>query len=547
MATGPGSVPFVNPSDGTAEAQRALLVDVAVVVGLTVVAYLVRRSGLGPSSLWLDDAWVALVHRVESFSDVWRIGLTSPGFAVLLKVWLAGIGFTSTSAQAIPFAAGVLTPGAVYAVGRRLGLRRVTALMAGTLIVLAPVHATYSTRVKQYALDGLLVVGLLWLALRASEHPARTSRWRALTGAAALATVVSTTVIPAAATMLVGALLPSVRTRLRDLGGPSVAVLRSGPALWVAGYLAFAALWGGWMVGARLSDRLNDYWAGSYIESWADLPRVATTLAEGLTASTHGGLVLLLTAVWCIGGGLALRHRLRDAALLWGPVGAALVLALLGAVPLGTGRTELYLYPVLALALAWTVDHLLRSLGRPRSRDLAGITVLAALLVLLLPAAQVRYPQQDLRPLVERVARGFESTDRVLVSPGAAYATALYGPWMTGIRHNETPLGFAPQFTTRVTVIRVSGETENLERRYGELPDGTRIWLLSSHVVEERMEGAREALRQLGYRPVDEWSRPGAGLELWAREAESTARAGDRADGEQRLTERGTPAVLDAT
>ena len=544
-------MPRVNPSETTdgptsRPGHRDLLVDVAVVVVLTVVAWLVRRSGLGPSSLWLDDAWVALVHRVDAFPDVWRMGLTSPGFAVVLKVWLDGVGLTSTSAQAIPFVAGTLTPGAVYAVGRRLGLRRVTASAAGALLVFAPAHATYSTRVKQYALDGLLVVGLLWLALRASERPALTARWRALAVSASIATVMSTTVVPAAAAITVGALLPSLRARFRDLGGAATSALRSGPVAWVAGYLAFALLWGVWMVGARLSDRLNEYWSGYYIEGWADLPRVARALVEGLTGSTHGGIILLLFVLWLAGGVLAVRHRLRDAALLWGAPAAALVLALPGTVPLGTGRTELYLYPLLALALAWTVDRLLHRLGRPAYRDAVGLVVLGALLVLLLPAAEVRYPQQDLRPLIEEVDRRFEPEDRVLLSPGAAYATALYGPWTAGIRHNDAPLGFGPRFTWRVTVIRVSGDTENLERRYGGLPEGTRIWLLSSHVVEERLDRARDVLRGLGYQPTNAWSRPGAGLELWIRGAASATGAGDGADREQRLAERGPPAVLDA-
>lgn len=540
-------MPHVNPSDGTAGSRRALLVDVAIVVVLTVAAYLVRRSGLGPSSLWLDDAWVALVHRVDAFSDVWRMGLTSPGFAVLLKAWLGVAGFTSPAAQAIPFVAGTLTPGAVYAVGRRLRLRRTTALIAGVLLVLAPVHALYSTRVKQYALDGFLVVGLLWLALRASERAALTSRWRALCGAAALATVVSTTVVPAAAAMTVGALLRTLRSRLRELEDPKDA-LRYGPVAWVASYLVFALLWGGWMVGARLSERLNDYWSGYYIEAWADLPRIATALVEGLTGNAHRGFVLLLTALWLAGGVLALRHRLRDAVLLWGPPAAALVLAVLGSVPLGTGRTELYLYPLLALGLAWGVDHALRVLGRPAYQEIVGFVALAALLPVLLPAAEIRYPQQDLRPLVEMVEANFDATDRVLVSPGAAYATALYGPWMVGIRRNEAPLGFAPRFTERLTVIRISGDTANLESRYGPLPVGARVWLLISHDREERLEGAREALRDLGYRPVGEWSRPGAGLELWVREEDgSAARRGDRSDGEQRLAEGWTPAVLDPT
>lgn len=511
-----GSVLGVDPH---ATEQRRLAIDAAVVVALTVAAFLVRRSGLGPSSLWLDDAWVALVHRVSSFPDVWRMGLTSPGFTVALKMWLDGVGLSSGAAQAIPLVAGSLTPGAVYAVGRRIGLRRVTALTAGLLLAVAPAHATYSVRVKQYAVDGLLVVGLLWLGIRASERTTPAPRWRTLGLGAALATVVSTTVIPAAATITVGALIPHLGDRLRGADRDVASTLRTPPVGWVAGYLAFAVLWGGWMVGGRLSERLHEYWEGFYVEGWSDLPRVATAFVEGLTGQDHGLLVLVLTVLWLGGGASAARWAPRDAALLWGPVVAALLLAGLGMVPLGTGRTELYLYPPVALALAWTVDRAGRSLPRRSHRDAAAVGVLAALVAVVMPVVEVTYPQQDLRPLVEHVEARLGPTDQVLVSPGGAYALALYGPWTTGVRRNQTALGFAPRFTERVTVIRFSGDTSPIARKYGDLPEGTRVWLLSSHVVEERLERAREALGALGFELVDEASRPGAGLELWVRAA----------------------------
>ena len=518
---------------------------------LTAAAILVRRSGLGPSSLWLDDAWVALVHRVSDLGDVWRMGLTSPGFAMLLRIWLGAVGLSSGAAQAIPFVAGMLTPGAAYLVGRRLGLRPVPALLGGVLLVAAPVHADYSVRVKQYTLDGLLVLALLGLAVPASERPSAARPWRRLAVAAGAATVVSTAVAPAAAAIAVGALVPGLHRHLDERGRPDARWIARWPAArWVAGYLGFAVSWGGWMVGRRLSERLTEYWEGFYLEGWPDLPRIATTLVAGLTGEDHGLVVLALVVVSLVGAVLAVRRAPMVAVLLWGPLAGALVLALLGAVPLATGRTELYLFPVLALGLAWTIDRLAAAAGRSPRADAVTLGALGLTLLLVLPVAEVAYPEEDVRPLVELVERRLEPTDQVLVSSAAIYATALYGPWMTGIRRNQTPLGFAPRFTERVTVIRVSGDTSHIARKYADLPAGSRVWLLATHVVADRLEGARTRLRELGFRPVEEAGRPGAVLELWVRAAEASARhasAGgtDRPHREEGLAERGPPAVLD--
>jgi len=55
---------------------------------------------LGVSSLWLEDVWVALVHRADTAREVLLTGrLTAPGFAVALKGWFSFRGLQRDSSH----------------------------------------------------------------------------------------------------------------------------------------------------------------------------------------------------------------------------------------------------------------------------------------------------------------------------------------------------------------------------------------------------------------------------------------------------------------
>src|SRR5262245_6792395 len=81
--------------------------DVASCSGLRVLAVWLPVGALSPPSLWRDDAWQALVVRVDRWDDIGRMGQSAPGFSVLLQLWLSLVGFSSMAAQTLPFAAGV--------------------------------------------------------------------------------------------------------------------------------------------------------------------------------------------------------------------------------------------------------------------------------------------------------------------------------------------------------------------------------------------------------------------------------------------------------
>src|SRR5918995_65419 len=84
--------------------------DMAIALSLALVAGSFRWKGLDPSDLWLDDTWQALVWRADTFREVSLAGLTSKGFAFLLKGWFSAFGFSVLKAQALPLIFGVAAP-----------------------------------------------------------------------------------------------------------------------------------------------------------------------------------------------------------------------------------------------------------------------------------------------------------------------------------------------------------------------------------------------------------------------------------------------------
>ena len=147
-------MPATDPGGATG---RKYPTAMGVAVLLLAVGIVLRQRALAPRSLWLDDAWPALVDKVP-WRQVGVVGLTSPGFSVVLKVWLQVVGFSSLRAQVPAFVCGVIGPVALYFLARRMRLSGTAAFVAAAIMLVSPAHIVYSTRVKQYTLDSLLAM-----------------------------------------------------------------------------------------------------------------------------------------------------------------------------------------------------------------------------------------------------------------------------------------------------------------------------------------------------------------------------------------------------
>ena len=493
--------------------------DVVVAVTLVVAGAGLRAAQLGPSSLWLDDAWLALVSRADGLGEVVTVGVTAPGFAAALAVVFGVVGPSSVAAQALPFAFGVAAAPLLYLVARRLGFGRGAALVGAALVLASPVHVAYSGRVKPFTTDAVLAVVVLFSGWRVVERPDEGRRW----GWLALVAMGSVMVSAAVATSVAAAYLAGMVAAAR---GARPRHLRPVLAS-VAAFTGFALVWWWAVIRPASTSSLRAYWSDHYIdvatgpgETVTDLAAAVTNVVEGLSALpvVVFGSLLALAAV-----SVVVRRPLL-AVLLLGPVSVSVVLAVFEIAPLGGGRTDIHLYPSLALLIALGV-HLIGT----RMSTVGAWAV--PTVVLALVAATVRaappYPAEDLRPLVAMVEADARADDLILVYSASRWAYALYTSASVDLRRDRnSPNGFAVDIQDpRVEVLEPHRQDPD---RYGPILDrlaerNTRLWLAASHLgadvpVIERM------LRDRGYETVRTESRPGATLTLWMRGSDPAPR-----------------------
>lgn len=482
-----------------------------VSVALVVAGALIRLPPLGPSSLWLDDAWLALATRAESLGEVATVGVTAPGFAVALAAVVAVFGFSSAAAQALPFALGVAAPPVLYLLGRRSGFGRGAALAGAALLLAAPLHIVYSGRVKPFTADAVLAAVVLFCGWRVVERPGDGRRW----GWLALAALASVAVSAAVAASVAGAYLAGLVAAARGGGAR-----RLGPALAsLAAFAGFAGLWWWVVIGPASTPSLRAYWADHYIElaagpgaAAADLATALTNLVDGFSGLPVGLSALLLGASVVYVGA----RRPPLAVLLVTPLAVSTALAAVQIAPLGGGRTDIHLYPSLALLVAAGV-HLL-STRAPAPAWVAPAVVVALVAGTVRPAPP--YPEEDLRPLVALVEAEARAGDLVAVYSASRWAYALYTSAPVDIRPDAASAnGFAVRIDhPAVEVLEPHREDPS---RYGPVLDRLvqgrdRLWLVASHLGPD-VPVIEAMLAERGYEAVRTERRPGAVLELWVR------------------------------
>ena len=465
--------------------RRAAAIDAAVVVVIAGVASLMRAPALAPSSLWLDDAWVAMASRAEGLDSLLVVP-TAKGFAALLGAWFDVSGFSELRAQLLPFAFGVAGPAALYLVAVRVcRLPRAAALLAAAVLAAAPMHVEYSTRVKQFSLDALLTVAVLALGWRVVERPGNPRRWWQLAGGGLAAVILSAAAAPVVAAAVVAGVLA---------GGA-----RAGwkPA---ATFVAGAGLF--WLVVLRdaVTGDLRRYWEHAYVPlgaGWAgDVVGALADLLDGFSP-----LPVPLTAIALVAAAVVLAaRRPHVAAFLILPLVAAVALATVELSPLGGGRTDIWLYPALALGVAVAA----RPLPAP-------LLAAAALAVVVLAPSAGPYPVEDVRPLIEEMEAARRPGDAVLLYPAARFAYALYTPAPVSLHESGEASGFSSVVHDRaVHVIDRNTVTDGTG-------DAERVWLLATHWRSD-LADIRLVLHEDGWASVETRRRPGAWLELWERQ-----------------------------
>jgi hypothetical protein len=274
----------------------------------------------------------------------------------------------------------------------------------------------------------------------------------------------------------------------------------------------------------HVSPRIQLFWASGYVDHSSprafisSLGSVTWHLVSGLfgLSSLTPAARLVIVLAWL---GLSILGLHKNAAMVAPALAVAIALMASAAhsVPLGTGRTDLYLYPALLLLLAAGVTRLVHraaaataDLSRPKAViGAVGGTGLVALVAIpfVMHAAANRpvYPGVDVRTLAAAVGRQEQPGDRIFVGELARYPWAYYEGKTVEVR-------LGPQWSSGFTVVSTDPdvfiapsehyEGDSRPKAWAAAERGThRLWYVWSP-PRNVLNPSYAALRADGWRPV---------------------------------------------
>jgi hypothetical protein len=424
-----------------------ILPDGLIAAGLVPIAFIVRWQ-LPSDGLFYDDAWQALGAWKGSLPELITVGQTQPGFTAGLMGWTRLLGVGTTALVMPALIAGTLGAPVLYIALRHFGYARSIALLLAAAVSSAGVHITYSSHVKTYTTDVLIIVGLavaIW-------HLAR-RRWRESTAVAWLfgsVVVGSFSSIALVSTCVAGLMLvvhPVGDRRLRLCALAAQVVT-----------LATLAMASSRSYSQELIHRFFSTRDG-YIEFHRNpliLARevidhawhVADVFPGGIpTLALTGAVVGILAAAWR--GPVEVPARFF-AVLVLVAAGASLV----GLIPFGPprniGRVTLWMIPGIALGLAAVLELLRGHLASRRALQTGFDAMACAGAVLVLVSAfgvERPYPagaRSAIGEVVERVGKD----DAIVITRPTSYSFALYADTPVALRPTpERSIGFLPDFS----------------------------------------------------------------------------------------------------
>jgi hypothetical protein len=280
------------------------------------------------------------------------------------------------------------------------------------------------------------------------------------------------------------------------------------------------------VVAPNLTDLLRDYWREQYVVTDQGFAGAVRSLGERVRAAFQNFAVVGPRGVLPVAAAAAvvvIWRRPLVAVLTLGPWVLAATLAVFEVAPLGTNRTDLYLYPLVMVLGAVAVDALVGLVGR-RTRIVACVAVLGVALVLPFRMPPASYRQEDVRSLVAVLESNREPGDAILIYPYASFAWALY-------TDSEVELEPSDDFATTWAVRSLDPDTTVLATHradpeaYVPLVEAAtrgreRVWFLASHWAED-LGDLQQLLTAEGFSLAEQVERPGAVLQLWTRPAAS--------------------------
>ena len=460
---------------------------VAAVAAIAVRAAMARLPGWNPESLWADDLVYAAIVRSQ---DLWSM-LTvpihlAPGPFLIWRGLYALFPDPEWSLQLLPFACGIASIPVmalvVHSVTRDYGL----AILAAALTALNPLLAHYTVFVHQYPFVFLVTALFLLAAAHVLRNPdafsLRLFGWVTLGGGVAAFFSV-TSVFISFPTVNLGAAL-ALRGWRRDRAR-TIRILLSAVAFnaaVLAAYLFLRARSNEIVRGGRFSAGFMPLM--SVDSAWDFLARNGRRMLElGLPSWGQGELTnpvtfswplpfLALGLVWL----LARRPTRFLGLVILGFYAAFVTASALQIYPLGTGRTDIFAFP-LSICL-FAVGLHLATQALPVRRLIRLAVAILVMAVAVTRPLHVEYFDVDDVHLVDDLTANLQPEDSLIVSPTGAFLVAFYGDWPVTIaatdRHSHGTMATIGRSRTHY-LFRGPSEVPSVERFMAESrPE--RVW-----------------------------------------------------------------------
>ena len=475
------------------------------VAAITLRAFGARLPGWNPESLWADDLTYGAIIRSQ---DLWSMIAApihmAPGPLVIWRVLYALFPDPEWSLQLLPFACGIAAIPIMGLVIRRLTGDDNLAVAAAALTSLNPLLAHYTVFVHQFPFDFvvtalfLLAAATLWTA-ETNPEPRRLG-WIAFAGGSAVFFSV-TSVFASFPIVNLGAALATRRwSRDRPRTARILLAAAAYNVVVLAGYL---------FLRERSNAMVRDYFATGFITvdsvgaAWNSLlANGRQMLLLGLPSWSDVELWNPTTAAWPLPFlGLGLVWLLAQRSTRFFALAVACFLAAfaaasaLGVYPMGTGRPDIFSFPV-AIAL-FAAGIQVSTAALPRAGLFRGTAAAVVVAIAVANPLRAEYWDVDDVHLVDALESHLQTGDGLVISPSGAFLVAFYGQWPVTITpSNRHTHGTMATVAREPTLYLFRGPSQAADvTRFLDAARPPRTWYVAFRTrdSEARVIGAVEA------------------------------------------------------
>jgi hypothetical protein len=496
-------------------------------LSLMLLGAALRLRGLTSGGLWRDDSWAALSARV-GIGTAWHMWVTAPGFYFMERTWILLHHGSTEWDQILPLIIGVAGIPAIFYLAKYFTLRKWAGLFSALIVTVSPICVIYSSRLKEYDADFLLSCLIIFLAERARRRPENRQLFFLMVASVG-AFFISASILP----VVVGAWLMLAILALAS--HTELARISVGGLITAFAFTLIAAVFY-----RHLSPALHTFWKpyyitfespGRFITRFLDL---VVGISSYMTGANYGDHIVR-ALVFLVLLSLLLTGVFHSTRAMLGPIlilGAAVIACALGAIPLGTGRTDEVLYPPIILLVSLGLQKAViglfersaawREMHVPTLRwPLAAIAVLLVVAVSTNTYANSGYPTEDTQALAVKVYRAFRPGDHIVVDDLMRYPWALY-------EDKPLRLEFGTAWATGFSVVSSQqnvflAPSENYEGGSDpmawtkDMDSYKRLWFVETPDTPLSLSPFYASLRRAGWHPIREITATGCAALLLVR------------------------------